>query len=158
MISSIVVIGKNREIGCNNQLLWDLPKDMARFKKTTLSKTVIMGDKTFESIGRPLPGRKNIVLSLAEDYQAPGCEVRNSLEEVMKEYQSVEEEVFVIGGALIYQLSLPYVDKIYLTIIDDQPKADTFFPAYEKDFRKVVKQEEGQDNGFSYRYIELVRK
>lgn len=156
MISIVVVVGKNREIGCDNKLLWKLPKDMQRFKDITMGHTVVMGEKTFESIGRPLPGRKNIVLSLQKDYQAPGCEVRNSLEEFLQEAGEIEEEVFIIGGGTIYDLVLPFTDKLYLTIIDDAPQADTFFADY-SDFKNVVKKEEGVDNGFKYRYLELTR-
>lgn len=156
MISIVVVVGKNREIGCDNKLLWKLPKDMQRFKDITMGHTVVMGEKTFESIGKPLPGRKNIILSLQKDYQAPGCQVRNSLEEFLQEATKSKEEVFIIGGGTIYDLVLPFTDKLYLTIIDDEPQADTFFADF-ADFRNVVKKEEGVDNGFKYQYLELIR-
>ncbi len=157
MISAIVVIGKNREIGCQNRLLWKLPGDMERFKKITMGKTVIMGDKTFESIGRPLPGRKNIVVSLNLNYEAPGCEVENSLEKVLKRYKNSDEEVFMIGGGTIYRLALPETDRLYLTIVDDTPEADTFFPEYKKEFAKVLDSEKGGDNGYDYEYLVLER-
>ncbi|MFA6382908.1 MAG: dihydrofolate reductase [Parcubacteria group bacterium] len=157
MISIIVAIGKNRAIGRKNQLLWDIPEDMDHFRKTTSGRTVIMGDRTFESIGHPLPKRKNIVVTLKENYEAPGCEVRSSLEEVLNEYKNSEEEVFVIGGGIIYKLSLPFADKLYLTVVDDAPEdADTFFPDY-SEFKNVVK-EESMDNGqYKFTFLELTR-
>jgi dihydrofolate reductase len=156
MISIVVVVGKNREIGCDNKLLWKLPKDMQRFKDLTMGHTVVMGEKTFESIGRALPGRKNVVLSLQKNYQAAGCEVKNSVGEFLQEAKKSEEEVFIIGGGTIYDLVLPFTDKLYLTIIDDEPQADTFFADY-ADFKNVIKKEEGFDNGFKYQYLELTR-
>ncbi len=156
MISIIVVVGKNRQIGYQNKLLWELPGDMKRFKKITTGKTVIMGDKTFESIGQSLPNRKNIVVTLDKDYKAPECEVRFSLEDVLKKYKDSKEEVFVIGGGTIYNLSLPWADKLYLTVVEDDPKADTFFPDY-SEFKNVVKSEKGTDNGFKYEFIELTK-
>lgn len=157
MISSIVCIGKNRAIGRNNQLLWNIPEDMAHFKKITTGKTVIMGEKTFQSIGRPLPNRKNIVVTLDKNFQAKGVEVSNSLEEVLAEYKKSEEEVFIIGGGIIYKLSLPMVDKLYLTIVDDAPDdADTFFPDY-SEFKNIVK-ENAVDNGkYKFTFLEIIR-
>jgi dihydrofolate reductase len=157
MISIIVAIGKNRAIGRKNQLLWDIPEDMDHFRKTTSGHTVIMGDRTFESIGHPLPKRKNIVVTLKESYEAPGCEVRGSLEEVLGEYKNSEEEVFVIGGGIIYTLSLPYTNKLYLTVVDDAPEdADTFFPDY-SEFKNVVKKEEMDNGQYKFTFLELTR-
>jgi len=158
MISLIVAIGKNKAIGRNNQLLWSIPEDMKHFKETTTGHTVIMGDRTYSSIGRPLPNRKNIVVSLDENFVAEGCEVRFDLDEVLQEYKNSEEEVFVIGGGMIYKLSLPMVDKLYLTIVDDAPiDADTFFPDY-SEFNQIVK-EENVDNGqYKFKFLELTKK
>lgn len=157
MISIIVAVGKNNAIGRNNGLLWNIPEDMAHFKKITTGHTVIMGEKTFQSIGRPLPNRKNIVVTLDRDFQAPGCEVRFDLDEVLREYKNSDEEVFVIGGGIIYKLSLPMADKLYLTVVDDAPTdADTFFPDY-SEFKNVVS-EESLDNGeYKFRFLELER-
>lgn len=157
MISIIVAVGKNRAIGRNNRLLWDIPEDMAHFKKITTGKTVIMGEKTFQSIGRPLPNRKNIVVSLDKNFQAEGTEVKNSLEDVLNEYKNSVEEVFVIGGGIIYALSLPMADKLYLTVVDDAPEdADTFFPDY-SEFKNVV-EEENVDNGkYKFKFLELIK-
>jgi dihydrofolate reductase len=158
MISIIVAIGKNRAIGRKNQLLWDIPEDMDHFRKTTSGHTVIMGDRTFESIGHPLPKRKNIVVTLKENYEAPGCEVRGSLEEVLNEYKKSEEEVFVIGGGIIYTLSLPFADKLYLTVVDDAPEdADTFFPDY-SEFKNVVKKEEMDNGQYKFTFLELTKE
>ena len=157
MISMICAVGKNLAIGRDNKLIWNLPNDLKHFKEITMGRTVIMGDRTFESIGRPLPGRKNIVVTLTENYEAPGCEVRNSLEEVLSEYKNSEEEVFVIGGATIYKLSLPFVDKLYLTLVDDAPAdADAFFPDY-SEFTKEISREEREENGIRYAFVELVK-
>lgn len=152
----ICAVGKNREIGFQNKLLWDIPEDMQHFIKITSGKTVIMGDRTFLSIGKPLPNRKNIVVTLEKDFKADGCDVRHDLFEVLNEYKNSAEEVFVIGGGMIYRLSLPMADKLYLTLVDDAPEADTFFPDY-SDFKNVVK-EEGVDNGkYKFKFVELMR-
>lgn len=156
-LSSIVVVGKNREIGFKNQLLWDLPEDMARFKKLTTGHTVIMGDRTFESIGSALPNRKNIVITLNKNYKAPNCEVVNSVEESVECAKKISDknEAFVIGGGTIYKLFMPLIDRLYVTEVDDAPEADTFFPDY-SDFTKVVS-EEGVENDelrFVFRVLE----
>jgi len=157
MISLIVAVAKNNAIGRKNQLLWDIPEDMAHFKKTTSGHTVIMGERTYQSIGRPLPNRKNIVVTLNKDLQAPGCEVRFDLDEVLREYKNSEEEVFVIGGGIIYKLSLPMVDKLYLTVVDDAPEdADAFFPDY-SEFRNVLKEEKVDNGQYKFTFLELVR-
>ena len=155
MISIIVAIGKNRAIGHNNQLLWDIPEDMRHFRETTAGHTVIMGDKTFLSIGKPLANRKNIVVTLDKNFQAEGVEIRYSLDEVLQEYKRKTEEVFVIGGGIIYNLALPYADKLYLTVVDDAPAdADTFFGDYSA-FKKIISERKSKDDNFSYTFIEL---
>ncbi|MFA7208898.1 MAG: dihydrofolate reductase [Parcubacteria group bacterium] len=157
MISLIVAVAKNNAIGRNNRLLWDIPEDMAHFRRTTSGHTVIMGERTFASIGKPLPNRKNIVVTLDKDFRDDRVEVRNSLEEVLQEYKNSEEEVFVIGGGIIYKLSLPMVDKLYLTVVEDAPEdADTFFPDY-SEFKNIIK-EEAVDNGqYKFKFLELTR-
>lgn len=154
MISMITVVGKNRAIGYKNQLLWDLPEDMTRFKKITLGSVVVMGDRTFESIGGLLPSRRNIVLSLEKDYRADGCEVRNYIESVIEEHENSEEEIFIIGGGKIYELFLSHASKLYLTEINDSPKADVFFPDY-SEFKDVKIIEEGIDSGYQYKFLEI---
>jgi dihydrofolate reductase len=157
MISIIVAIGKNRAIGRNNQLLWNIPEDMEHFRKTTAGKTVIMGDRTFKSIGNPLPNRKNIVVTFDKTFAAAGVEVRDSLEAVLHEYKKSAEEVFVIGGGMIYKISLLFADKLYLTIVDDAPEdADTFFPDY-SEFDKIIFERESSDGNYKYKFLELER-
>jgi dihydrofolate reductase len=157
MISMICAVGKNREIGYKNKLLWNLPGDMNYFREKTKGKTVIMGDKTFESIGHALPGRKNIVVSLISGYKAEGCEVSNDLNSVLEKYKNEKGEVFVIGGATIYRLSLPYADKLYLTLVEDAPQADAFFPDY-SEFKNIIWQSEYQEeNGIKYKFVKLTK-
>ncbi len=157
MISLIVAVGKNRAIGRNNQLLWNIPEDMAHFKKITTGHTVIMGDRTYLSIGKPLPNRKNIVVTLNKDFVAAGCEVRFDLDEVLREYKNSAEEVFIIGGGIIYKLALPMVDKLYLTVVDDAPAdADTFFPDY-AEFSQVIKEEQADNGEYKFSFLELTK-
>lgn len=157
MISMICAVGKNRAIGRDNKLLWDIPEDMRHFVKVTAGHTVIMGDKTFLSIGKPLPNRKNIVVTLDKNFVADGCEVRNSLEEVLNRYKNSEEEVFVIGGGTIYRLSLPFADKLYLTLVNDaQEDADTFFPDY-AEFKNIIKEEKIKNDRYEFSFVELTR-
>ena len=128
ILSIIVAIGKNNEIGKNNSLLWQNPADMKRFREITEGHTVIMGRKTFESIGKILPNRKNIIISRNEDCKIQNAEVINSLKEVLEKVKN-ENEVFIIGGAQIYIEALPYADRLYVTHIEAEDKgADTFFP------------------------------
>lgn len=158
MISIIVAIGKNREIGKNNQLLFDIPEDMQRFIDVTKGHTVVMGGKTFQSIGKPLPGRKNIVVTLDKNYKAKGCETRYSLDEVLEEAKKLDDEVFIIGGGQIYNLSLPHADKLYITEVDEEvPDADTHFPDY-SEFKKVVYERDSQDENYKYKFLELERE
>jgi dihydrofolate reductase len=168
MISAIAVIGKNRELGCDNKLLWDIPDDLAHFKKITSGHPVIMGRKTFESIGSPLPNRFNIIITRDENYKINGCEVVNSIENAISLAKSIlssrsdksqgeaKKEIFIIGGAQIYKQALPYCDKLYLTLVDDAPKADVFFPDY-SEFPHIVSEEKKEYNGLKYKFIELVR-
>lgn len=157
MISMICAVGKNKGIGFENKLLWYLPGDLKHFKKTTMGHCVIMGQNTFESIGKALPGRKNIVLSLDPNYKAKNCEVSNNLEEIVKRYKDSEEEVFIIGGASIYKQFIKYAKKLYLNLVDDSPRADTFFPDY-SEFNKVISESEIQEeNGIKYKFVELTR-
>lgn len=157
MISIIAAVGKNNAIGRNNQLIWNLPNDLKHFQKITSGHTVIMGDRTYESIGRLLPNRKNIVVSLNKDYKAEGAEVRNDLAKVLKEYKNSDEEIFVIGGGMIYKLSLPFADKLYITLVDDEPQdADVFFPDY-SEFRNIINKENYEENGIKYSFLELTK-
>ena len=128
MFSIIVAVGKNNEIGKKNQLLWHISDDLKNFKKITTNKTVIMGRKTFESIGKPLPNRRNIVLSRTVD-KIDGTEVFSSLESIINLFNNIEDEVFIIGGADVYKEMLPYIKKLYISYIKaEDDEADAFFP------------------------------
>ncbi len=127
-LSLIAAIGKNNELGKNNTLLWNMPADMKHFRDTTRGHTVIMGRKTFESIGRPLPNRRNIVITRDNQYQKDGIEVVHSMEEALALVKDSDEEVFNIGGSEIYKVGMPFADKLYITHIDGSFDADAFFP------------------------------
>ena len=151
-ISIIAAMGKNREIGVQNNLPWNLPDDLARFKKLTSGHAVIMGWKTHESIGRPLPARKNIVISLYADSKVPGCIVVTSLEEAFRAAEG-DDEVFIIGGAETYRFGLPYANKMYLTLVDAAIKADAFFPEFnESEWRVTPGEVHEADEKHAYRF------
>lgn len=128
MISIIAAIGKNNELGKKNALLWNMPADMKHFRETTKGHMVIMGQKTFESIGRPLPNRRNIVLTQDKNFNQEGVEIVYSIEEA-ENLLDKDTENFVIGGGMIYKLFIDKADKLYITHVDECfPNADTFFP------------------------------
>lgn len=130
-VSMIAAVGKNLELGKNNNLIWHFKEDMKFFKDTTMGHTVVMGRKTFESLPKALPGRKNIVISSNAEYQAQGATVVTSVEEALQ--IAANEEIFVIGGGKIYAEFLPYADKLYLTEIDAEcTDADTYFPQFNR--------------------------
>ncbi len=130
MLKSIIVAkAQNNAIGKDNQLLWHLPQDMQHFKQKTMGHHMIMGRKTFESIGKPLPGREIIVVTRNPDYHAPGCKTVASIEEALAwAEQAGEAEVLIAGGEQIYRAMLPLADKIYLTEVKATLEGDTFFP------------------------------
>jgi len=157
-ISMIAAVAKNLAIGKNNQLLWHIPEDLKRFKEITRGHAVVMGSKTFESLGRPLPQRTNIVIAKDVNYKADGCVVVHSLDEAVIEAGKTEkDEVFIIGGGSIYTQFLPRADKLYITLVDKEYEADTFFPQYNDQFKKITFQQEGEYNGLKYTFLELVR-
>ena len=137
-VSMIAAVGKNLELGKNNNLIWNFKEDMKFFKDTTMGHTVVMGRKTFESLPKALPGRKNIVITSNADYQAQGATVVTSVEEALQIADN--EEIFVIGGGKIYAEFLPYADKLFLTEIDAEcADADTYFPQFNKsDYIKEI--------------------
>ena len=137
-VSMIAAVGRNLELGKNNDLIWHFKEDMKFFKDTTMGHTVVMGRKTFESLPKALPGRKNIVISSNSEYQAPGATVVTSVDEALRIADN--EEIFVIGGGKIYSEFLPYADNLYLTEIDAEcPDADTYFPQFNKaDYIKKI--------------------
>lgn len=139
-ISMIAAVGKNLELGKNNDLIWHFKEDMKFFKETTMGHPVIMGRKTFESLPKTLPGRKNIVISTNPEYKADGAEVVTSVEEAIKLAEEENTDAFVIGGGRIYTEFLPYADNLYLTEINAEcPDADTYFPDFNKsDYIKEI--------------------
>lgn len=159
-ISIIAAIGRNRELGKDNKLLWNIPKDLKRFKKITFGHTVIMGRKTFESIGYPLPNRTNIIITRDTKYKIPDTKnvvITQSLEEAIALGKKIEhKELFIIGGGQIYQQAIKFADKLYLTIVEGEYEADTFFPDYSM-FTKKVFEEEKESDGYKYRFVELER-
>ncbi len=163
-ISAIAAIGRNRELGAGNELLWHLPEDFKHFKEATMGKPIIMGSTTYESIGKALPGRLNIVLTRRADYMAEGCVVAHSLEDAVALAQERVnnddvDEVFIIGGANVYKQALDsdIVDRLYLTLVDaDFQEADVFFPEYNK-FTKVATKAGSKDETFNYKFVTLER-
>ncbi|MCL4637725.1 dihydrofolate reductase [Olivibacter jilunii] len=157
MITSIIVAAsKNNAIGKNNELLWHMPADLKFFRKTTSGHTVIMGRKTFESVGEALPKRRNIVITRQANFQADNIEVVNSLEEALAACEHEKEEVFIVGGAQIYEQAMSLTDRIYLTRINhDFQDADTFFPEIndeEWQLEEVEHHESDEKNPYDYSF------
>lgn len=160
-LSIIAAIGKNRELGKDGQLLWHLPDDMRRFKELTMGHPVIMGRKTWESLPekfRPLPGRTNIVVTRQASFEATGATVVDGLSDAFLAAADApgSDETFIIGGGEIYTAALPYATRLYLTLVDDAPEADTFFPEYEQEF-KIISDEPGAEEP-PHRFLTLERK
>ena len=158
-ISIIVAMDANGVIGRDNELPWHLPADLQHFKKTTMGKPILMGRKTYESIGRPLPGRSNIVITRDSRYQAAGCVVVNSIDAAM-DAAGEQDEIMVIGGAEFYRQVLPRTQTIYLTRIHEAFEGDTVFPELkDADWREVERsdQEADEKNPHDYSFIRLDR-
>ncbi|MDO7488443.1 dihydrofolate reductase [Peribacillus frigoritolerans] len=128
MISLIVAMDQNRVIGNNNKLPWHLPADLQYFKKVTMGHPIVMGRKTFESIGRVLPGRENVIVTRNQEFKAEGCVVLHDIAQIKMFADNHDEEVFVIGGAEIFKEILPFTDRLYITEIHETFEGDTFFP------------------------------
>lgn len=141
MISLIAAMDNNNVIGYENDMPWSLPNDLKHFKEVTSHHTVIMGRKTYQSIGKPLPNRKNVILSRSGFQTDDDVEVISSIEEIQKRAET--EEVFVIGGGTIYEQVLPYADRLYITRIDAEFKGDTYFPKFSEDEWEVIDEKEG---------------
>jgi dihydrofolate reductase len=134
IVSMIAAMGKNHVIGKDNQMMWHLPLEYKYFKETTLNHCIITGRKNYESIGRPLPGRTNIIVTRDTALQIEGCIVVNSIDAALEYAKSKgETEAFITGGGQIYEASLPLVDKIYLTLVDFSPDGDVFFPRFDQE-------------------------
>ena len=158
MISIIAAIGKNNELGKNNDLIWNLPGDLKYFKETTTGFTVVMGLNTYKSIGRPLPNRQNIVLTdqpLKED----GLTIYTDINNLTNDMLSNDGQFFIIGGASLYNYYYPYADKMYLTLIDAEDKeADVYFPKINYDEWETRIIDYNKENGIMYNHVEFVRK
>ena len=157
MLSIIVAKAKNNVIGKDNQLIWNLPEDLKRFKSMTENHTIIMGRKTFESLGRVLPDRKHVVFSQNPDFQVndENVEVVHSMLQI-QQYIESDEEAFVIGGAMIYGLLMPHVTKMYITQINENFEGNIIFPKFDTEKWEVIEREEGikdENNKFDYEYI-----
>jgi dihydrofolate reductase len=155
MISFIVAMDKHRVIGKNNQLPWHLPADLKFFKKVTMGHPIIMGRKTHESIGKPLPGRENVIVTRNLNYHSDGCLVIHSVEELLQYAQGKQEEVFVIGGAELFKEVFPYTDRLYLTQIDEEFEGDTYFPEFHLNEWILLSQEKGikdEKNPYDYSF------
>ena len=160
-IAAIVAMSENRVIGINNQLPWHLPADLRHFKELTTGHAILMGRKTYESIGRPLPNRLNIVMTRNRDYQAPGCCVVGTLDEAIhKTKEEGKSTLFIIGGAEIYSLLLPFVTELYLTIVHHTLDGDAVFPVLTTtDWVETERIDHPADekNMFAYSFLTLIR-
>jgi dihydrofolate reductase len=160
-LSIIVAMDKNNLIGNNNKMPWYLPSDLNYFKLKTLNHPVVMGRKTFESIGRPLPDRRNIILTRNKTYAQQGCEVIHSKEELLNQFKDSSEEVFICGGAEIYKQFLPYSNKLYITRIEEEFEGDTYFPSINLELWEKVSSQQGvkdKQNPYDYSFNLYKRK
>jgi dihydrofolate reductase len=159
-LSIIAAIGENNELGLRNKLLWHIPADLKRFKALTSGHTVVMGRITFESINsKPLPNRRNIIISRSGIPATPGIIIISTMDELF-EILNFNEETFILGGGMIYELLLPYADKMYLTIVHKTYSADTFFPVFDRSHWKITEQTVIEDDpvaGVSYSFINYSR-
>lgn len=158
-VTLVAAMARNRAIGLRGAMPWHLPAELAHFKVTTLGRSVVMGRKTWQAIGRPLPGRQNIVVTRDESFEAPGCEVANSLEEAVDVADS--GEVMIIGGGSLYEQALPQAQRMVLTHIECEAEADTWFPQWDTSEWVPVSREHfaaDHKNGLAYDIVEYERK
>lgn len=162
IISLIVAVAKNNVIGKDNKLMWHLPADLKHFKEITMGHHIIMGRKTFEAIGKALPGRTSIIITRQKGYVATDCLAVKSLEEAIKVAKmNNDDEAFIIGGGEIYKLAMNIADKIYLTVIRGSFEGDTFFPVInKKKWEEIARKEFSADerNKYNYAFVELDRR
>lgn len=155
-ISICVAMAENRVIGIENKMPWHLTADLKNFKKITMGKPILMGRKTFESIGRPLPGRKNIIISRNHDYLQQGCEVHHSIDTALKSCAEYEE-IMIIGGSDFYRSMLPKATHLYLTLIHAEFSGDTFFPEFNwNDWQEIDRMDIKDDANVSFAYSFIV--
>lgn len=159
MITIIAAIGKNRELGKDNDLIWHLPNDLKRFKKVTSGHDVIMGRKTFESLGRPLPNRTNIIITRNKNYKAEGCIVVNSLEAALN--TATDANPYILGGGNIYSQAIKIADVLDLTLVDAELEADVFFPEIDTEIWKETSREDfkaDEKHEYNYSFVAFKRK
>ncbi len=159
-IALIAALSKNQVIGKDNQLPWNLPNDLQHFKSLTLNKPVVMGRKTFDSIGRPLPKRRNVVITHQTEWQMNGCEVFHSIDVALTALQD-ETEIMIIGGATLYQQTIAKADILYLTVVDATIEGDAFFPDWNSDEWKILSEEKhsaDDRHAFAYTFLTLARE
>ena len=158
-LSLIVAMDENRLIGSNNGLPWHLPADLAYFKRTTLGKPILMGRKTYESIGRPLPGRQNIVITRNPDFSAPGCDIAGDIDAALA-LCGEASEVMLIGGATLYEQAMTQVSTLYITHIRSRYEGDTWFPAFDAaDWKEIEREDHKADenNSTDYSFAKYIR-
>ena len=157
-ITLIAAMGNNRAIGLDGRMPWHLPAELQHFKKATMGKAIVMGRKTWQSIGRPLPGRQNIVVSRNTGFIAEGADVCDSLEAAIE--ISKADEIMVIGGGQLYAAALPLAQRMILTLIDIEPEADTWFPKWDEGHWQQTEEryfQPDKSNKFTYRIVEFKR-
>jgi dihydrofolate reductase len=160
-LSIIAAMDQNQLIGRQGKIPWELPADLQYFKETTMGAPIIMGRKTFESIGSALSGRRNIILTRNKDYAAEGCEIVHSKDKILDEFLEKKEEAFIIGGAEIYKQFLAYSDKLYLTIIEHEFSGDTYLPEIDWQKWDELSKKQGttdSNNPYPYSYHVYQRK
>ena len=157
MFSICVAMDKNNLIGNENRLPWYLPEDLKRFRSVTMGKTILMGRKTYDSIGKPLMGRRNVILSRNESLTIPRCEVIHHIRDVLR-IKVFSYELVVIGGHAIYKMMLPYTNKMYITRIHAEFEGDTYFPEFNNDdWKEVDRQDYETNTGLQYSFITLLK-
>lgn len=157
----MVAMGEKNEIGFNNQLLWHLPKDLKHFKELTTDHPIIMGRKTYESIGRALPNRTNIVVSRKKDWFQEGVLIVGSIKEALKFAKKISEEVFIIGGGNVYEQTIELVDKLEVTVVKANLEADIYFPKINPKIWKLtseVAHEKDEKNEYDFSFLTYERK
>jgi dihydrofolate reductase len=156
MISVIVAMAKNRVIGANNRIPWQLPGEQQLFKSITMGHHIVMGRKTYESIGRLLPGRTTVIVTRQTDYHVPGAVIASSLKDAMNA-AARDDEIFVIGGAELFREALPLADRLHLTVVDAEPAGDTFMPDLDLNgWEQITEQRYAPDDRHAYSYTYAV--
>ena len=160
MVTIIAAVGRNRALGKDNDLIWHLPADLRRFKSLTRGHHVIMGRKTFESLGKPLPNRTNIIVSRNPDYRAEGCIVVNSLEKAL-EIAQTDPKPFILGGAEIYKQALSFADQMDLTYVHEDFEADAFFPQFDPQEWEMTGREDfykDEEHAYDYSFVQYKKR